>query len=59
MKKATKYPKIKDDKCFQYTVTVTLNYEEVESHPERISNIKSFTNKCKRKGINYSQKIDN
>ena len=40
-------------------VTVTLNYEEVESHPVRISNIKSFINKCKRKGINYSQKIDN
>ena len=28
-----------DDKCFQYVVTVALNYEEIESHPERVSNI--------------------
>ena len=25
--------------------TVALNYEEIESHPEKISNIKPFINK--------------
>ena len=39
-KKATINPKKTDDKCFQYSVAVALNYEEIESHPERISNIK-------------------
>ena len=41
-KKATIIPTNVDDKCFQYAVTVALNYEEIESHPERVSNIKPF-----------------
>ena len=44
-KKATTNTKITDDKCFQYAATVGLNYEEIEPHPERVSNIKSFINK--------------
>ena len=28
-------PKNEDDKCFQYVVTATLNYVEIESHPEK------------------------
>ena len=39
--------------------TVALNYEEIESHPERVSNIKPFTNKYKWERINYPSKIDN
>ena len=35
-----------------------LNYGEVESHPERVSNIKPFINEYKWKGINYPSKID-
>ena len=35
-KKATINPKNTDDKCFQYVVTIALNYEETESHPERV-----------------------
>ena len=31
------------DSVFQYATTVALNYEEVESHPERVSSIKSFS----------------
>ena len=38
-KKANINKKNTDDKCFQYVVTVALNYEEIESHPERVSNI--------------------
>ena len=37
----------KDNKCFQYAVTVTLNYEEIGKHPERITQIKPFINKYK------------
>ena len=33
-KKTTINPKNKDDKCFQNEVTVALNYEQVESHPD-------------------------
>ena len=32
--------------------------KKIESHPERISNIKPFINKYNWKGINYSSKID-
>ena len=47
-----------DDKCIPYTPTAPLNYEEIESHPERVSNIKPFINKHNWKEINYSSKID-
>ena len=58
MKKATTNPKKKDAKCFQYAVTVDLNYEETESYPKRVSNIELFINKYNWKGINYPSKID-
>ena len=57
-KKATIHSKNKDDKCFQYALTVALNYGEIESHPERVSNIKPFINRYKWKGINYPSKKD-
>ena len=38
---------------------LALNYGEIESHPERGSNIKPFINKYKWKGINHPSKIDN
>ena len=44
-KKATINPKDKDDKCFQYALTVALNYEQIKDPPERISNIKPFIDK--------------
>ena len=28
-------------KCFHYTITAALNSEQIKSHPERISKIKS------------------
>ena len=39
-KRATINPKNKDNKCFQYSITVALNHQKIESHPERISNIR-------------------
>ena len=45
-KKATVNPQNKkDDRCFQYAVTVALNYEQIGDHPERISKVKSFIRK--------------
>ena len=41
-KRGTINPKNKDKKCFQYSVTVALNHQNIENHPERISNIKHF-----------------
>ena len=37
-KRATINPKTKD-KCFQYSITVALNHQSIENHPEIISNI--------------------
>ena len=44
-KKATINPKNNDDKCFQYAVTVALNYQKINNHPEKIFNITPFINK--------------
>ena len=45
--------------CNNITVTVALNHEEIEKHPERITKIKSFINKYNWEGINYPTKKDN
>ena len=39
-KRATINLKNKDNKCFPYSITVALNHQEIENHPEKISNIK-------------------
>ena len=57
-KKAVINPIDKKDKCFQYSVTVALNYEEIKKDPRRITNIKPFTNKYNWKGINYPSERD-
>ena len=58
-KKATVNPiNKKDDKCFQYAVTVALNYQEIKNGPQRITKIKAFINKCNWEGINFPSKKD-
>ena len=52
-KKPTINPKTKDGKCFQYPLTVALNYEQIKDHPERISKIKPFIDKYNCKGIDF------
>ena len=32
-KKATINPKNNDDKCFQYPLTIALNYDQIKNHP--------------------------
>ena len=48
----------KDKKCFQYTVTVALNHEEVGKYRERITKIKSFIYKYNKKNIKFPSKKD-
>ena len=38
-KKATINPNNNDNKCFQYALTVALNYEKIKKDPQRISKI--------------------
>ena len=41
-KKSTINPKNNADKCFQYAVTLALNLNNIDNHPEIISKIKPF-----------------
>ena len=52
-KKATINPKSNDDKCFQYALTVAINYEQMKDHPERISKIKPFIDQYNWKDIDF------
>ena len=57
-KKAAINPIIqKDDKCFQYAVTVALNHEEIKKDPQR-RKIKPFMIKSNWKGIHFSSQKD-
>ena len=50
---ATKNPKNEDNKCFQYSITVALNHESIENHPEKISNSKRFINQYNWEDIDF------
>ena len=52
-KMATINPKNNYDKCFQYAVTVTLNYQNIENNPKTVSKIKHFINLCNWKEISF------
>ena len=52
-KKSTINPTNNDDKCFQYAVTLALNLDNIDNHPERISKIKTFINKYNWKDIGF------
>ena len=52
-KKSTINPKNNDHKCFQYAVTLALNLDNIDNHPERISKIKRFINQYNWKDIDF------
>ena len=52
-KKATINPKNNDGKCFQYALTVALNYERIGKDPQRIANIKPFIDQYSWKEIDF------
>ena len=50
---ATINPENNDDNFFQYVLTATLNYQNIKSHPERVSNLKPFVDQYNWKDINF------
>ena len=52
-KKATINPKNNDDKCFQYEISVALNYQNIETDPQRISKIMPYIDQCNWKDIDF------
>ena len=54
IKKATVNPKNHDGKCFQYAITVALNYQTIKKGPQRISKIKPFIYQYNWKERNFS-----
>ena len=40
-----------DEECFKWAVTSALNYKEIKSHPERVSNIVGYTNNYNWSGL--------
>ena len=54
-KRAAINPKNEDNNnCFQFSLIVALNHQNIENHPERISNIKPFINEYNWEGIDFS-----
>ena len=52
-KKSTINPKNNDYKCFQYAVTLALNLDNIDNHPERISKIKPLIDQYNWKDIDF------
>ena len=58
-KKAVINPKNEnDEKCFNYAFIAGLHHKEIESHPERILNLKRFTNNYDFFGLKYPVAIN-
>ena len=53
-KKSTINSKNNDLKCFQYAATLALNFDNINSHPEKISKIRPFIDQYNRKDIDFS-----
>ena len=56
-KKATINFKNKDDKCFQYSVTIALNYDEMKINHQRLSRINKFVNRYDWSEINFPSHV--
>ena len=54
-KRATINPKNKKDKCFQHTLTLALNHQNIERDDQRISKIKPFLGQYNCKDIDFHQ----
>ena len=52
-KKSAINPKNKDNKCFQYAATLTLNLDNIDKNPQRISKIKLFIENYNWKNIEF------
>ena len=45
------------DKCFQYAVTIALNYNKIGDNPERVSKVKPLINQYDWSGINFPSHV--
>ena len=52
-KNSTVNQKNNDNKCFQYAVTLALNIDKINGHPERISKVKPFIENYNWKDIDF------
>ena len=52
-KKSTINPRNNGHKCFQYAVTLALNLDKINKHPQRISKIKPFIDQYNWKDIDF------
>ena len=52
---ATKNPKNNDNSCFQYALTVTLNYQNIKEDLQRILKIKPFINQYNWKEVDFQK----
>ena len=52
-KKSTINPKDNDYKCFQYAITLALNYDKIDRSHQRISKIKPFIENYNWKDIDF------
>ena len=52
-RKATVNPNNKDDRCFQYALTVALNHEQIKKDSQRIMKIKPFIDQYNWKEIDF------
>ena len=48
----------KDNKCFEYAVTVALNYEEIRKDLQKIAKVKPFISKYNWEGIDFPSEKD-
>ena len=55
-KKSTINPKNNDHKCFQYAVTLALNYDKIDRNPQRISKIKPFIEEYNWKDTDFTSR---
>ena len=47
-----------DDKCFQYAITIGLNYDEIENNNQRVNKVKPFIEQYNWKDIIFPSHVD-
>ena len=58
-KKAKINPKNSDNNCFQYALTMALNYQDIKKDPQRMSKIKPLINQYNWKEIHFPAQPSN
>ena len=59
LKKAVINPQNNDNKCFQYAVTIALNWKEIGKNPQRIKNVLPFIEKYNWSGTDFLVELFN